>query len=231
MSRRSAALLLGVWALAGCAASQGLHSETLQALLQEEARRFGGQQSPPPTAVAKRPAATKLGIYLKPTGFLHREFEWTDRDRDTVLTWAKGLTLGSEGSSALVPLSTLKGNNLAELRAAAARRSYDLLLVFDGAATVDRYNNYKAALLYWTILGAYLADGTHSDALCLVTAHLWDVKTGALLLEERAEGTLRTVGPAAYVDDRTVIEQTQDQALERLLQRLTDRFTALGAGR
>lgn len=230
----------GLWMFAtlvlfGCAGSQGLHTDRLQTLLQEEDARFIGPAPPTTVAVpdAKRPTAPTLGLYLKPTGFLHHEFEWTDRDRETVLLWAHNLPIKAGGTGAnLVPHSSLKGHILSELRASAARRNLDWLLVFDGAAAVDRYNNYKAPLLYWTILGAYLADGTHSDALCLLTARLWDVKTGALLLEDRVEGQLRTVGPAAYINDRNVIERTQDQALDRLLQRLSDRFASLlGAGR
>jgi hypothetical protein len=104
--------------------------------------------------------------------------------------------------------------------------------VFDGAAAVDRYNNYKAALLYWTILGAYLADGTHSDALCVMKATLWDVKTGAKLFEEEAEAQTKSVGPAALVDDGKEIEKARTMAMNSLLERLTKRFTVqAGPGR
>jgi rhombotail lipoprotein len=101
------------------------------------------------------------------------------------------------------------------------------VLVFDGAAAVDRYNNYKAALLYWTIVGAYLADGTHSDALCLVKATLWDVKTGVRLLEEQAKAESKTVGPAALVNDLEQIEKARMAALDLLFERLAGRIGAL----
>jgi rhombotail lipoprotein len=121
----------------------------------------------------------------------------------------------------------LKGHNLTELRGTAARYGVDWLLIVDGAAAVDRYNNYKAGLLYWTIAGAYVADGTHSDALCVLKATLWDVKTGAALFEEEAEAQTNTVGPAALVDDDREIERARTTAMHLLMERLTKRFAML----
>lgn len=222
-------LILLTGLLAGCASSQGLHPDRLQAILQQEESRFIGTPSsvePPPP-----PNAPALGLYLKPTGFLHREFEWTTRDRDTVLAWSKRLQPFGARSVGFLSMSSLKGDTLTELRTSAARYGVDWLLIFDGVAAVDHYNNYKASLLYWTIFGAYFADGTHSDALCLMKATLWDVKTGARLFEQQAEGMTKKVGPAALVDDGDEIERARNVAMETLLQRLTDQFAALAGTR
>ena len=210
---------------AGCATSQGLHPDRLQAVLEQEESRFAGT-SPTVENPPRRNAPT-LGLYLTQAGFLHREFEWTTLDRDKILAWSKGLQLSGGKSAGFVSLTSLKGNNLTELKNTAARYAIDWVLVFDGAATVDRYNNYKAGLLYWTILGAYFADGTHSDALCLMSATLWDVKTGAQLFKQQAQGMTTKVGPAALVDNREEIERARAVALETLLQQLTDQFAAI----
>lgn len=212
--------------IAGCAGSQGLHSDRLREILKQEESRFVGlQASPPPAMSSTKPAAPALGLYLKPTGFLHREFEWTAGDRDTVLAWARDILPGAAATSAgFVPMSSLKGDSFAELRASATRYSFDLLVLIDGAAAVDRYNNYKAPLLYWTIIGAYFADGTQSDALCLVTGSVWDVKTGALLFSEQTEGRAQAVGPAAFVDDDQVVLTARRQALAELLRKLKHRL-------
>jgi hypothetical protein len=213
----------------GCAGSQGLHPEQLRDNLEEEEARFVGPQSTQPSAEnAPRTAARSLGLYLKPTGFLHREFEWTDRDRETVLTWAKGVQgSGAATSAGFVPLSSLKGQTLAELRASAARYGFDFLMVFTGAAAIDRYNNYKGPLLYWTILGAYFVDGTESDALCVVKASVWDVKTGSQLYSEEAESRSQSVGPAAFLDDDQVVLKARQEALTELLAKLKSRLTRL----
>ena len=215
--------------LAGCASSQGLHPDRLQTIIEQEESRFAG----PPSAAVSPPRLNTptLGLYLTPTGFLHREFEWTTRDRETILAWSKNLQIPGGKSAGFVSVASLKGNSLTELRTSAARYGVDWVLVFDGAATVDRYNNYKAGLLYWTILGAYFADGTHSDALCVMSATLWDVKTGAQLFKQHAQGTTTKVGPAALVDDRVEIERARSMALETLLQRLTDQFAAIAGAR
>ena len=210
----------------GCASSQGLSLDPLQReISQEESRFFDSQAAPGPSVPANAP---RLGLYLKPTGFVYREFEWTGRDRDVVLAWSQRVPIGAGGkSTGFLTQSSLKGDRFTELRASAIRYGIDWILVVDGAAAVDRYNNYKAGLWYWTIVGAYVADGTQSDALCLLKATLWDVKTGARLLEEEAQAQTKAVGPAALVDDNQEIERAKTSAMNILLERLTDRFAKL----
>lgn len=209
---------------AGCASSQGLHRDRLEASIQREESRFAG--APPMAESPGRSKTPALRLYLNPTGYLDREFDWTTRDRDTILAWSKAFPVPVGKSTGFLSLESLKGNSLTELRNTAARYGVDWILVFDGAAAVDRYNNYKAGLLYWTIFGAFLADGTHSDALCIMKATLWDVKTGARLFTQQAEGMTTKVGPAALVDDREEIERARNTALKTLLQRLTDELAA-----
>jgi rhombotail lipoprotein len=111
------------------------------------------------------------------------------------------------------------------------RHGADLLLIVDGAATVDRYNNYKGVLLYWTILGAYFVDGTHSDSLCLVRGALWDVRGETKLFGEEAQGLSKIIGPAARVEDREGITAARRLALTQLMEKLRDEFARTGSGR
>ncbi|WP_455378007.1 hypothetical protein [Petrachloros mirabilis] len=205
--------------LAGCTGARDLSPDQLINIIDKEQSRFVGRQaSTVPPSNLKQPIAPAIGLYLKPTGFLHRGFEWTDQDRETLLAWAKTVQPNPAARKhGFVSQSSLKDDTLHELTASAARYDYDLLLVVDGAATVHRYNNYKALLLYWTILGAYFADGTHSDALCLVKGSLWDVKSGALILSEVAEGQIQAVGPAALLEDETVVLHARQKALASIL--------------
>jgi hypothetical protein len=213
----------------GCTSSQGLSRDSLQNIIQQDESRF--VDAPSAAVAPARLNGPTLGLYLKPTGFLRREFEWSGDDRDRVLAWSKQLPLGRGGkSTGFLTLSSLKGHTLTELRTTAARYGVDWVLIFDGAVAVDRYNNYKAPLLYWTLIGAYLADGTHSDALCVLKATLWDVKTGGRVFEERAEAETKSVGPAALVDDKEQVERARTLAMNALLQRLTDRLATLFEG-
>lgn len=211
-----------VFLLSGCA-SHGLHPDTLRQILADDASRFTGG-----SAQAALPVRTgevtgkKLGLYVAPTGYLRHGFEWTDQDREAVQEWATRLSgTGVARSASFIPLASLKGRTLTQLREAAARYSADTILVIEGAAMVDRYSNYKGRLLYWTIFGAYLADGTHSDALCLVRGTLWDVQTGARLTFEEAEGRARAIGPTALLNDSDVAREAKRQALDGLLAKLT----------
>src|SRR6476620_12716381 len=81
-------LLVALLGLSGCASSQGLSREVLQEEIRQEESRFIDTSTA--AAMPVRPHSPQLGLYLKPTGFLHREFEWTSRDRDAVLAGPNG---------------------------------------------------------------------------------------------------------------------------------------------
>ena len=233
MNARSYIALALSFFLTACTNSQGLHLDSLKLTLQDEETRFVGTL---PSASTANPSAgqgpPKLGIYLMPTGFLHHEFEWTDADRESLLAWTNELQRAHLISGAsFLHIASIKGNQLVQLRESAIRQGIDLLLIVDGAATVDRYNNYKGYLLYWTILGAYFANGTHSDALCLVRAALWDVRGEAKLAQEEAQGSSKIVGPATRVDDRDGVTAARRQALTKLMENLRETVARTGGGR
>jgi hypothetical protein len=219
--------------LTACASSQGLHLDSLQQTLQDEEARFVGPlPSTSTTNPSTRPGPPKLGLFVMPTGFLRHEFEWTDADRGALLAWTNELQRdGLISGASFLQISSIKGNQLAQLRESAMRHGADILLIVDGAATVDRYNNYKGVLLYWTILGAYFVDGTHSDALCLVRGTLWDVRGETKLFGEEAQGLSKIVGPAARVEDRGGVTAARRQALTKLMKKLRDDFARTDGGR
>ena len=233
MSPLSSILPVLLLFFAGCASSQGLHLDSLQQTLNNEEARFAGTLPSPSTAnPSPNQGPPKLGVYLMPTGFLHHEFEWTDTDRESLLAWTNRMQRdGLISGASFIHIASIKGHQLVQLRESSMRHGLDLLLIVDGAATVDRYNNYKGALLYWTILGAYFAHGTHSDALCLVRGALWDVRGEAKLAQEEAQGSSKIVGPAARVDDRDGITAARRQALTTLMENLRDNFPRTGGGR
>jgi rhombotail lipoprotein len=219
--------------LSACASSQGLHLDSLQQTLQDEETQFvGAVSSDSTTNSSTRQGLPKLGLYMMPTGFLHHEFEWTDTDRESLLAWANGLQReGLISGASFIQNSSIKGNTLAQLRESAARYGTDILLIVDGAAAIDRYNNYKGSLLYWTILGAFFVDGTQSDALCLVRGSLWEVRGETKLFGEEAQGLSKIVGPAARVEDREGVIAARRQALTRLMEKLRDDFARSRSGR
>ena len=233
MNPRSYMVLAFSLFLTACASSQGLHLDSLQQTLQDEEARFVGPLPSTSTAnPSTRQGPPRLGLFVMPTGFLRHEFEWTDADRGALLAWTNELQRdGLISGVSFLHISSIKGNQLAQLRESAMRHDADILLIVDGAATVDRYNNYKGVLLYWTILGAYFVDGTHSDALCLVRGALWDVRGETKLVEKEAQGFSKIVGPAARVEDREGVTAARRLALTQLMEKLRDEFARTGSGR
>jgi hypothetical protein len=233
MNPRSYMVLALLLFLNNCAGNQELYLATLKQTLQDEEARFVG--APPSESTANRSTRQgppKLGLYVMPTGFLRHEFEWTDADRESLLVWTNGLQRdGLISGASFLHISSIKGNQLAQLRESAIRHGADILLIVDGAATVDRYNNYKGVLLYWTILGAYFVDGTHSDALCLVRGALWDVRGGTKMFGEEAQGLSKIIGPTARVKDREGVTAARGLALTQLMEKLRDEFARTGSGR
>ncbi len=208
----------------GCASNQTQPIDSLQQILKDEKAQLVGAPLLEQTAApSPRQGPPKLGLYVMPTGFLHHKFEWTDADRESLLAWTNGLQReGLISGVSFLHLSSIKGNQWAQLRESAIRYGADLLLIVNGAAVVDRYNNYKGTLLYWTILGSYYADGTHSEALCLVRSTVWDVRRGTKLAEEEAQGIAKVVGPSARIEDQDQVTEARRQALIQLMKKLRD---------
>ena len=233
MNPRSYMVLAFSLFLTACASSQGLPLASLQQTLQDEEARFVGPLPSTSTANSStRQGPPRLGLFVMPTGFLRHEFEWTDADRGTLLAWTNELQRdGLISGASFLHISSIKGNQLAQLRESAMRHGADILLIVDGAATVDRYNNYKGVLLYWTILGAYFVDGTHSDALCLVRGALWDVRGETKLFGEEAQGLSKIIGPTARVEDREGVTAARRLALTKLMEKLRDDLARTGSGR
>lgn len=226
---RTFLLSLVVVILSGCASSKGFDRVVLKDILSQDAellRGHAGQNPPQPPSKLSTPF--KLAVYLKSTGYRNRPFDWTDADRDLLRTWEK--MLRSEGilsEAWFLPASSVQGKQVRDLRLVAARYGADALLIIDGAAAVDRYNN-RSAFWYWTIIGVYAADGTHSDALCLIVGTLWDVKRPALYFTEETEGQAQQVGPATLVEDKDSIEQAKKNALDALAKRVVEQLRRLG---
>jgi hypothetical protein len=122
--------------------------------------------------------------------------------------------------------STVQGVRLRDIRLAGARYGADVVLIVDGVAAVDRYNNGYASL-YPTLIGAYFAPGTESEALFMIEGSLWDVRSEFLYGAQVVEALSKTTGPAALVEDRTVIEQAKAAAIEDFGRKIEEKLRLL----
>lgn len=177
------------------------------------------------------PMPFRLAFY-----FVQRDFpahhtiqkaEWVGAEKDAL---ANGLApLRDERivtDTFLLVDATIRGHDARKIRQAGARYGADVVLVVDGVAAIDRYNNGYAAL-YPTLIGAYVAPGTESEALFMIEGSLWDVRTERLYATQTAEGHAKSVGPAVTVEDRQVLAQAKKAALDEFGKRMANELRRL----
>lgn len=233
------AIIVGllVLALGGCAASKGFDRGALRGSLGQTVTDQDIQ-----SVLDLKPQLSspfKLAIYLHSPETYYRKAFWTDVEKNALLDFGNQLKdAGVVSNIYLVSDATVQlghqlgssnyGANLKDLRLAAARYGADALLFVNNASSVDRYNN-PAAFFYWTIIGAYLVPGTHSDALVMIKASLWDVRNEYLYATEEAEGIAKRIGPALVLEDGDSIDQAKKIAIEDFGKKFTDRLIRLDA--
>lgn len=225
-----------VLALGGCVASKGFDRGNLRYSLGQNVT----EQDIKSVLELKPqlPSPFKLGIYFNYLGSTSRRAFWTDTEINVLLSHKNQLKEAGivsdiyVVSDSTVLVRDLTANirtyapSLKDLRLAAARYGADALLIVNDASSVDRYNN-PAAFFYLTIVGAYLVPGTHSDALVMIKASLWDVQNEYLYATEEAEGIAKRIGPAFVLEDVDSIDQAKKVAIEDFGKKFTDRLIRL----
>lgn len=188
------------------------------------------------------PSPFKVAVYLNSISMNNQRRLWTEADKNALLVYVDQLKnagivsevylisddVAQPNNPAIFPHSQNRANSLKELRLAAARYGADAVLTIIDVSSVDRYNN-AAAFLYWTIIGAYVAPGTHSDALVMIKSSLWDVRNEYLYATEEAEGIVQRIGPALLLDDMKSINQAKQVAITEFGKKFTERLIRLNA--
>jgi len=216
--------------LTGCASSQGFDRTAMIEVLHLDATQ--GQNDQP--LVNRGPNLSlpfRLGVFFADHHFPNRQsvrkVEWLSTDRDLVLRQLAPLQDEQILEDTFVLMdATLRRENIPGIRQAGARYGADLILIVDGAAAIDRYNNVYASL-YPTLIGAYLAHGTESHALVMATGSLWDVKSDWHSLIQTVERVSKSVGPAVFVDDTLVMRQAKEAAINALSERVVEQLRHL----
>lgn len=150
--------------------------------------------------------------------------KWTDSEKDALLK--RLAPLQHEGIAAdtfLLTDSTIHGYDVHKIRQAAARYDADAVLIVEGVGSVDRYNNGYAAW-YVTLIGAYVAPGTVSDALFMIHSSLWDARTERLYATQTVEGRSTLTGSAVLLEDGQVLAQAKTAALAEFGKRMVDEW-------
>lgn len=227
MTRPLSLLLpLALVTLSACAGSKGFDRTEMHEVLRQTVN-LPQQQTAPGATERPVPALAvpfRLGVFFArrefPTRRAIQRVEWLSRDKEALLRSLVPLQdQHILRESIIIADSSVQHASLTEIRKAAARYDAEVLMIVTGVGSVDRYNNGYAAL-YPTIIGAYLAPGTVSDALFLIEGSLWDVRSGVGYGTEGAEGTATKVGPATSLEDQAVLDEAKAAALRNFGERL-----------
>jgi len=217
-------VLLG---LSACTGARGLNRQALQESFHENPDVVTNQDIATTMALqARLPTPYRLAIYFKHKDFPSRpalrKVDWVSADAEHLhRALASIQEEGILRQSFLLANSTVQGTTFRDIRLAAARYNADAILVIDGAAAVDRYNNGHA-WWYATGIGTYFAHGTESHALFMMEGTLWDVRTGYLYGTQTAEGETTLIGPAPSLEDRDAVAEAKDVAMERFGKEVAD---------
>ncbi len=221
---------------AGCANSQGFNRAAMIEAL--HVNLPPDQNNRPPASQDSRLSPPfRLGVFFVdhniPAGQSIRKVEWLSADRDQLFRELGPLRDERILTDTFVLMdATLRGEDIRIIRRAGARYGADMVLIVGGAAAIDRYNN-RHAWLYPTLIGAYLAPGTESNALVMTTGALWAVRSERPISIQTVEGISKLVGSAVMVEDDAALKEAKERAIQALGMRIVDqlRFLAVGLPR
>lgn len=206
---------------AGCASKTGFNRERLR-------DQMGGQPRQTEKDIAKilslnpqLPDPFKLGIYFTDTlggrYYYRGRWRWTQEDKEK-LNFLLAEFKKDNLISNVVPITTMltTKRDLKSLRIAAARYGVDALLIISGASDVDRYTN-NFGWTYFLILPMLFVPASEADSLFIARVSMWDVRNQFLYFTEEAESVKTQTRPNAFLNIRHLVEETKDEAFDRLL--------------
>lgn len=213
----------------GCAGSAEFDRTAMRATL--GSAEIPAAQHAPAVAHADMPNPPhplRLALYFVerdlPVQHKVRLAKWTDMDKGALMKELGPLqNEGIVADTLLLVDSTIRGYDVQKIRRAAARHDADAVLIVEGVGSVDRYNNGYAAW-YVTLIGAYVAPGTVSDALFMIHSSLWDARTERLYATQTAEGRSTLTGSAVLLEDGQVLAQAKTAALAEFGKRMVDEW-------
>ncbi|MGC4096923.1 MAG: hypothetical protein QM706_07380 [Nitrospira sp.] len=221
-----------VWSLVlllvtGCASSQGFDRPAMIEALHVDPASISDSLSFTNQDIRLSPPL-RLGVFFTNQDFPYRpslrKVEWLTTDREQLFRQLAPLRDEQILGAIFVLMdATLRGENIQGIRQSGARYGADLVLIVDGAAAVDRYNN-RSAWLYPTVIGAYLAPGTESRALVMITGSLWATHSEWHTPIQIAEGVAQLVGPAVLTEDNAALREAKEHALQAICQRIVDQL-------
>jgi rhombotail lipoprotein len=215
--------------MTGCASSQGFDRTAMIEALRIDLTpgrnnqllaNQGPRLSPP----------FRLGVFFAdqavPTQLSIRKVEWLSADREELLRSVAPLREHGILTDAFVVTDVaVRARDLPGITQAGARYGADLVVIVDGVTSITRRNN-RYAWFYPTVIGAYLAPGTESEALVMLTGSVWAVRSDWRAPLETVEGTSKLMGSAVFVEDQASLKEAKKLAIQAIGKRIVDQLQA-----
>ncbi|NOS77392.1 MAG: hypothetical protein HOP35_05550 [Nitrospira sp.] len=222
--------------LSACSTHQGFDRAGMQDILHQRLDLVGEREIKTPetkNAIESSPPLAgpfRLGVYFVRTEFPTRQSihsgEWLSAEKDQLVQRLAQLRRDQILHEVVVLAEpTIRTITRQELRQASVRYGIDVLLLIDGIGAADRHNN-AYALLYPTLLGAWLAPGTVIDAFFIIDGVLWDLRTDTILGRQTAEGQAQRTGAVVLVEDADALKEAKGRAIDAFGGILVDRLRA-----
>jgi rhombotail lipoprotein len=115
------------------------------------------------------------------------------------------------------------GRGFSTLDQIARMHSLDVmaLLSYDQVAALD---DTTASFLYWTIIGAYVVEGSRNDVQTFVDTAVFDIPTRKLML--RAPGTNKTTSKSTLIDVDEELRKSRTASFTKAIDDMTQNLTA-----
>ena len=223
-------LSLTILGTIGCTSSQGFNRTAMDERLHHTPPSISEKQPRSPQTVHPSPPF-RLGVFFAkhdvPDTPSIRKVEWLSADRDQLLRELAPLRDEQLIADTFVLVDvTVQSGDIKRIRQVGARFGADIILVVDGVAGIDRYNN-RFAWLYPTLIGAYLVPGTESDALIMATGSLWAVRSDWQTSIQTVEARSKTMGAGALIEDNVSLQDAQRLAIQTLGKHIAEQLRLL----
>lgn len=217
--------------LAGCATSKGFNRDALRDSMSSEVKITDKKIEQALEAKAQLPKPFKLAVYYdkaQTEGLQYASrWGWKPQDKDIFESYFGQLVERGEISEVIsLDPALIEGNGNRAIRLAAARAGADAVIIVNGVADTDRYNNPLGVTYILLVTGAFVP-GTELDALLMLNASMWDVRNEFLYLSVSSEETEHQIAPAFFIEEEDAINEAKPEALKALGESVARRITKM----
>ncbi|MCG8313964.1 MAG: hypothetical protein MI976_12170 [Pseudomonadales bacterium] len=206
--------------LIGCATSKGFNKADLRSSISNDVVVTEASIKKALEAKPQLPKPFRLAIYYSEPKSTHyyygSSWNWLPDDKKIFESELNSLIDSGEVSEVIsINRSIVEGEGNVAIRLAAARAGADAVIIVNGVADIDKYNN-PLGVTYLLLVTGMFVPGTELDALTMINATMWDVRNEYLYLSVDSENTVNVTAPSFFIEEEHAINKAKIGAMEAL---------------